>query len=109
MEAIDLMGIETSAERKLKLMPLTFKTRFAVANLLVYTIIISMKLGIAHLSASLYTVSIAFAALYLASLYQESRLHQQAVRRIRALNAETPIDRQFDQKVRAYHELRERR
>jgi hypothetical protein len=108
-EGIELMGIETSEERRLKLMPLTFKTRFAIVNLIIYTIIISMKFEIIQLTFALSTVGVALLVFYFSGLYQERKQHQRIVKKIRTLNAELPTSERFDQKVHIYHELRERR
>jgi hypothetical protein len=108
-EGIEMMGLESPAERRLRLMPLTFKTRFALINLLIYVIIISLKFEIIQLTATISTIVAALLVFYFVGLYQERRQYRQILRKIRVLSAKGPAGEQFNQKVRAYHELRERR
>jgi hypothetical protein len=106
-ELMEILGPESSQERKLKLVPLTLKARFAITNLLVYTAIISVKLMIVQLIVLVLVIAAAFSAVYLFALYRERRQRQQAMGKIRAFSTEKAGDERFDQKVRAYHELRE--
>jgi glucan phosphoethanolaminetransferase (alkaline phosphatase superfamily) len=108
-ELMEILGPESSQERKLKLVPLTIKARFAITNLLLYTAIISVKLMIVQLIVLVLVIAAAFSAVYLFALYRERRQRQQAMGKIRALNTEKAGDERFDQKVRAYHELRGRK
>jgi hypothetical protein len=109
MEIAEMMGTDASEGRRVKFMPLSFKNRFIAANLIVYAIIVSTKLEIFYLSIPLYTVAIWFAAFYLIGWYQEQKQRRQSIRKMRALDEEAQTDEWFDQKVRAYHELREKR
>ncbi|MDR1183762.1 MAG: hypothetical protein LBK67_03085 [Coriobacteriales bacterium] len=107
MEIAELMGTDASEGRRDKFMPFSFKDRFIVANLIVYSIIISTKLEIFYLSIPLYAVAAWFAVFYFIGWYQERRRRRRFIKKIRTLSAEAPTDEWFDQKARAYHELRE--
>jgi hypothetical protein len=113
-EVLDLMGMEPPEQRRSNLMPLSFKGRFAAANFIVYVIIVSAKLETVYLSAPAYMTAAVFTAFYLVGFYRERRQRQRIIKEIRALDAiagkeqTTQMAGQFDRKVRAYHELRER-
>jgi hypothetical protein len=108
MMLFELFGFDTEKERRSRILPFASKTLFLLINLIIYAIIVAAKLEIFTLFTLLTPLGALLVVLFVIDLYQGREERRRIIKSIQILNNSQRDNGWFDEKVRAYHRLREK-
>jgi hypothetical protein len=108
MELCELVGFDADGKQHKRILPFAPRTQFLLANLIVYSTIIAMKLEMYALFALLAPVGALLVVLFVIDILKGRKERHLLVRSIQALNNKERTSIWFDEKARTYHELREK-